>query len=81
MQRDCELGIKECSLRMRDEKRRVIEREKERVWGSWFDVQKSLMCGTREAKEDRRGRERKIQVGHNESAPVCVYDRGKTRLR
>lgn len=38
--------------------KRVIERVKERVWGSWFDVQKSLMCRTREAKEDRGEREK-----------------------
>lgn len=30
------------------------------------------MCRTREAKEDRSERERKIQLGHNESGPVCV---------
>lgn len=64
---------------MRDESRRVIEREKERVWGFWFDVHKSLICRTRESKEDRRAR--KTQLGHNESGLVCVYDRGKTRLR
>lgn len=57
MQQDCEPGIKECSLRMRDEKRRVIERVKERVWSSWFDVQKLLMCRKRETKEDRGERE------------------------
>lgn len=52
--------------------KRVIRREKERVWDSWFDAQRSLMCRTREAKEDRSERERKIQLGHNESGPVCV---------
>lgn len=55
MQRDCELGIKECSLRMRDEKTRVIKWERSVGLLVWCP---EMMYRTREAKEDRTEREK-----------------------
>lgn len=42
-----------------------------------------LMSRSEDSREREREKEQKqkIQLAHNKSGPVCVYDRGKTRLR
>lgn len=76
MQRDCELGIKECSLRMRDEKRRIIKWERK-------SVGLLVWCPEVTDVQNKGGQEKERKKFSWVIMWVvqCVYNREKTRVR
>lgn len=80
-ERVCALGIKECSLRTGDEKRRVGERKRLRVWCPEYN---SRWGGERgREKEDRRERIQLVPflMRGRPLACVGVFMRGKRRWK